>query len=378
MTDFSLFSSAPYYQQVLGGLALVVVVAMVLERALSVPFEWGLIKDFLDRSKLRAPLAFLAAWAVCWQMKFDLLAILSNNKTEVWNAFSIGVLVTAAVIAGGSKGAVLLFQGVLGFGKEAVDAAVAQKTMAAAAPPPGFARPPATLSLRTSAPGSAAALAPNVPQATVAAAGMANGVDTNADCTTFAQCIADDGARFVCRYYRPGNTAALTRAEAQALVNAGLSIVPVFEGSGASPGWFTAQQGAADALHALGHAAAVGQPGGSAIYFAVDFDAGPGQVGSAISTYFQAINNTFASNNATYRVGVYGSGLVCSTIVNAGLASFGWLSGSKGWRGYTAYNSVATIVQIITSPETRICNGALAIDRDVAQSADFGAFSSLV
>jgi hypothetical protein len=373
MTDFSLFSSAAYYQQVLGALALIVVMAMLLERALSVPFEWGLVKDFLDRTKLRAPIAFLAAWAICWQMKFDVLAVLANDKAWAWNAFSIGVLMTAAVIAGGSKGAVLLFQGVLGFGKEAVDATVARKTMAASLPATPGARPAATLSART--PGAAAVLAA-APRA--AAAGMANGVDTNADCTAFAACIVDDGASFVCRYYRPGHSAALTRPEAEALVNAGLSIVPVFEGGGNSINWFTAQQGAADALHALGHAATVGQPAGSAIYFAVDLDASPGQVGSAISTYFQAVNNTFAANNASYRVGIYGSGLVCSSIIGAGLASLGWLSGSKGWRGYTAYDPAATIVQIITSPETRICNGALAVDRDVAQSADFGAFSSLV
>lgn len=373
MTDFSLFSSASYYQQVLGGLALVVVLAMVLERALSVPFEWGFLKDFLERTKLRSPIAFLAAWAICWQMKFDLLAALANNKAEIWNAFSIGVLMTAAVIAGGSKGAVLLFQGVLGFGKEAVDATVAKKTMAAALPAPPGARPSATLSARTlTAPGGL----PPAPGG--ALAGMANGIDTNADCTAFAQGIVDDGASFVCRYYRPGQSAALTRSEAQALVNAGLSIVPVFEGGGNSVNWFTAQQGAADALHALGHAAAVGQPAGSAIYFAVDFDASPGQVGSAISTYFQAVNSTFAGNNASYRIGIYGSGLACSTIIGAGLASLGWLSGSKGWRGYAAYDPAATIVQIITSPETRICGGALAVDRDVAQSADYGAFNRLV
>lgn len=373
MTDFSLFSNASYYQQVLGALALIVVLAMVLERALSVPFEWGLVKDFLDRTKLRAPLAFLAAWAVCWQMKFDLLAVLASNKAGTWNAFSIGVLMTAAVIAGGSKGAVLLFQGVLGFGKEAVDATVARKTMAATLPTPPGTRPAATLIRRTP---TAPAILPPAPSA--AGGGVANGVDTNVDCTAFAQCIVEDGASFVCRYYRPGHSAALTRSEAQALVDAGLSIVPVFEGAGDSINWFTAQQGAADALHALGHAAAVGQPADSAIYFAVDFDASAGQVGSAISTYFHAVNTTFTGNNAPYRVGVYGSGLVCSTIVGAGLASFGWLSGSKGWRGYAAYDPAATIVQIITSAPTRICGGALEVDRDVAQSADFGAFNRLI
>jgi hypothetical protein len=207
--------------------------------------------------------------------------------------------------------------------------------------------------------------------------GTANGIDTSADCTGFAQCIADEGARFVCRYYRPGSTGALTAAEAGALVGAGLAIVPVYEGAGNRIGWFNAPQGLADAQAALGHAASIGQPAGSAIYFAVDFDASPGEVGSAISHYFAAINETFRSRGAPYRIGVYGSGLVCSTVIGAGLASLGWLSGSRGWRGYTTYAAAATIVQVITAPPTRICNGQLEIDRDIGRSADIGAFTTL-
>ena len=207
--------------------------------------------------------------------------------------------------------------------------------------------------------------------------GSANGVDTSTDCTGFAQCIAAEGARFVCRYYRPGSTGALTTAEASALIGAGLAIVPVFEGAGNRVGWFNAQQGVADAQAALGHAASIGQPAGSAIYFAVDFDASAGDVGSAITSYFVALNNTFRSRNAPYRIGVYGSGLVCSTLTGAGLASLGWLSGSRGWRGYATYVPGATIVQVITAPPTRLCNGQLEVDRDIGQSADIGAFTTL-
>ena len=181
----------------------------------------------------------------------------------------------------------------------------------------------------------------------------------------------------MCRYYRPGSTGALTAAEAAALIGTGLAIVPVFEGAGNRVGWFNAQQGASDALAALGHAASIGQPPGSAIYFAVDFDASAGEVGSAITSYFVAVNNTFRSRNAPYRIGIYGSGLVCSTLTGAGLASLGWLSGSRGWRGYATYVPAATIVQVITAPPTRLCNGQLEVDRDIGQSADIGAFTTL-
>jgi hypothetical protein len=377
---------AQYFEQVLSALAVVVVLAMFLERALSLPFEWGPLKDFLERRKLRAPLAFVVAWVICWQMKFDLLQIMAQQQPKPdATLLSIGVILTAAVVAGGSKGAVLLFQGILGFGKEAVDATVAQKTMTATLPQPSAAPrtappsppPPVPAPVTGLLPASAPlpSLSPISPPVAV---GLANGVDTSADCTGFAACIAADGARFVCRYYRPGSTGALTAAEAHALIGAGLAIVAVFEGAGDKIGWFTAQQGAADAQAALGHAASMGQPPGSAIYFAVDFDASPGEVGSAITSYFAAVSSTFRNVGAPYRIGVYGSGLVCSTIIGANLASLGWLSGSRGWRGYATYARAATIVQVITAPPTLICNGQLAIDRDIGQSADIGAFATLV
>ena len=62
-----------YYTQMLAALALIVVLALVLERALSVPFEWGAISEYLDRFKLRAPIAFGVAYLICWHAKFDLL-----------------------------------------------------------------------------------------------------------------------------------------------------------------------------------------------------------------------------------------------------------------------------------------------------------------
>ncbi|MBN9091611.1 MAG: DUF1906 domain-containing protein [Reyranella sp.] len=370
--------NAQYFEQVLSALAVVVVLAMFLERALSLPFEWGPLKDFLERKKLRAPLAFAVAWVICWQMKFDLLQVMGQQPPKPeGNLLSIGVILTAAVVAGGSKGAILLFQGILGFGKEAVDASVAQKTMAATLPPPGAAPAPrAAPPPLPPAMGLLPAVAPP-PSPLAVAAALANGIDTSTDCTGFAACIAADGARFVCRYYRPGSTGALTTAEAQVLVGAGLAIVAVFEGAGNKIGWFSAQQGVADAQAALGHAASIGQPAGSAIYFAVDFDADPGEVGSAITSYFAAVNSTFRNGGAPYRIGVYGSGLVCSTLIGANLASLGWLSGSRGWRGYTTYARAATIVQVITAPPTLICNGQLAVDRDVGQNADIGAFSTL-
>ncbi len=140
--DAGAFLQSEYYQSVLGALALIVVLSMVLERALSVPFEWSLWSKWLEEKMLRAPISFAVAWVICFQMHFDLLPILTNAR-EAWvGTFSIGTFLTAGVIAGGSKGAILLFQGILGFSKQAVDARVEQSKLTAArppaaAPPPG-------------------------------------------------------------------------------------------------------------------------------------------------------------------------------------------------------------------------------------------------
>lgn len=105
---------------VLWGLAIVVILSMVLERALQMPFEWGPIQGFIETKKLRAPIAVIVAALICSSAGFDLISVIASRNATTWH----GVLITAALIAGGSKGAILLFQGILGFAKENVDAKV--------------------------------------------------------------------------------------------------------------------------------------------------------------------------------------------------------------------------------------------------------------
>jgi hypothetical protein len=97
-----------------------------------VPFEWSAWSKWLEDKKLRAPIALVVAWVICVQMQFDLLPILTKAEKAWQGSFAIGTFITAGVIAGGSKGAILLFQGILGFGKQAVDARVDRRTASAA------------------------------------------------------------------------------------------------------------------------------------------------------------------------------------------------------------------------------------------------------
>jgi len=116
-----------HYQNVLGALILVVVLAMLLERALAVVFEWSVIRDRIKDNNLRVPIAFGASYWICVWGQFDVLSVVFAKSGGYSGPLSFGTFATSAIIAGGSKGAILLFQGVLGFGREAVKARIEAK-----------------------------------------------------------------------------------------------------------------------------------------------------------------------------------------------------------------------------------------------------------
>ncbi len=206
--------------------------------------------------------------------------------------------------------------------------------------------------------------------AVIAAAGL----DTDAICAPFASQIADGHFDFVVRYYRPDSVSGLSKSEATVLAGVGLRLAVVFEGvPGAKPAHYVAQQGARDAAAALLQAERIGQPAGSAIYFAVDTDMLLDGVTNRALPYFTAIRAALAAAPVKYRLGVYGSGLVCETLKDRGLVDLTWLSGRTGWIGHADYADKADLLQVL--PELRICNGQLVVDRDYARTADFGQFS---
>jgi hypothetical protein len=173
--------------------------------------------------------------------------------------------------------------------------------------------------------------------------------------------------RFIGRYYSRTTThpdKVLKRAEAQLISQSRIQLVTVYEDAPTSGSYFSADRGAKDAAGALQQAAAAGQPQGSAIYFTVDYDA-PASDHAAIQAYFAAVASTIAGK---YRVGVYGSGDICTLILGAGSAALAWLAQSTGWSGYDSF----TRWNINQGPETSVCG--LNSDLDVARG-DFGAFT---
>jgi peptidoglycan hydrolase-like protein with peptidoglycan-binding domain len=198
------------------------------------------------------------------------------------------------------------------------------------------------------------------------------GVDTNANCTRFADCIRTAGMEFAVRYYAsPENSSkVLTRKEALALSAAGLELVPVFENT-ANLADFTGEAGEQHANDALACATAVGQPDNTAIYFGIDFEVELPDIKGRITDYFTAIKGVIGNDQRGLKIGVYGSGLTCRTLRNAGLAAYTWTSQSTSFHETVAFCTQANMAQC--NPTRKIC-GTLSVDDNVALTADFGTF----
>lgn len=156
-------------------------------------------------------------------------------------------------------------------------------------------------------------------------------IDTNIDVTNHLGAISAAGIKSIGRYYSHSSSKRLTKREAAAITAAGLTMFVVFE-DGAHP-VLTRDAGARDAQAALAQAAAVGQPQGSAIYFALDSDLGSSQL-PGVRAYFSGVRDTVGG---TYELGVYGDGTVCQILLDEGVCRFAWLSASRGFSGSKAF-----------------------------------------
>jgi hypothetical protein len=175
--------------------------------------------------------------------------------------------------------------------------------------------------------------------------GQPRGIDLPIDASDVLNELKGSHVDFVARYYRQPTSRwpTLTAAEAQRLSSLGLKIVTVWESHSHNPAYFSYATGYNDALSAYSQARNVGQPPGSAIYFAVDFDARGEQL-AYVDQYFRGIYaGMYAASGGrrVYKIGVYGSGMVCAEVRQAGLAQYSWLSNSTAWAGsldYTDWN----------------------------------------
>ena len=205
--------------------------------------------------------------------------------------------------------------------------------------------------------------------------GAARGIDMPTDASdVIGELQGRPWLQFVARYYRDpaSRWPALTPNEVRRLSALGLKIVTVWEWHSSDPAYFSYATGYNDALSAARQARTVGQPPGSAIYFAVDFNA-RGAALYQVDQYFGGINAGLAAaggGRPEYKVGVYGSGAVCASVRGAGLAQYAWLSGSSAWDGTASY-SAWNIRQ--AAQGARFSNLSFSHDANEARN-DYGGF----
>ena len=183
--------------------------------------------------------------------------------------------------------------------------------------------------------------------------------------------FADNDISFVCRYLRRTVTSSLSPTERDLIHSHGLDIVCFFQYSSNTASYFTEANAELDANAALVDAEVLNMPDGAAIYFAVDYDASTTDINNKIIPYFRKIAEVFAANEAPYRIGVYGSGLVCKTLKDTNnIAELTFLCGSTGYQGRSSYNSLTRFDVRQIAPSTTL--GGISIDYDETWKTDFG------
>jgi hypothetical protein len=209
-------------------------------------------------------------------------------------------------------------------------------------------------------------------------------IDTPNSTKNKLPCLLSQGVKTIIRYYNFSNSQSLPEKclkldEAQAIVSHGLDLAVVFQQRQNCVEDFSKSKGIAAGRRAFRHAHdAIGQPPGSGIYFAVDFDVAPDAIASSVIPFFEGVREAFDSESyggPGYRVGVYGSGLLCDTLVDRGLATLRWLTMSRGFRGTREALQDGRYHLAQRYPEAKICG--ISVDYNEANPAmpDFGAFT---
>jgi peptidoglycan hydrolase-like protein with peptidoglycan-binding domain len=168
------------------------------------------------------------------------------------------------------------------------------------------------------------------------------------------------GKTFAMRYLSHSTSGKnLTKSEATSLSSAGIDLGVVWEttSSRAKAGYAAGQQ---DAKDADAQAKACGMPNGKPIYFAVDFDASPGDK-AAILNYFKGVASVIGKN----RTGMYGGYYPIKWAFDAGDIAYGWQT--YAWSG-GKWDSRAQLRQYSNDHVI----GGVGLDYDRSVKSDFG------
>lgn len=190
---------------------------------------------------------------------------------------------------------------------------------------------------------------------------MILGYDTEESAVLILERLKAAGVGFACRYLASSRKG-MTKEEVQALASIGVKIVSVYETT-ENRALEGADAGTEDMANAIDLAAALGQPQGSDIFLAVDFDASQAQIAGPITDYFTAAAKEAMGECA---VSVYGNGLTCQWLKGKLLAKHTWVAGGKGMQGTRAFLATGRWDIQQDVGDERSLNLGIDIDSDIA------------
>lgn len=211
-----------------------------------------------------------------------------------------------------------------------------------------------------------------------------NIIDTPNNTKRKVDCLYTKGITTVIRYYNFSNTLNLPEKclkldEAQALSARGIQIVTVFQQRQNQSGDFSRPRGIKTGKRVFRYASEdIGQPFGSVIYFAVDFDANEREFETNIVPFYEGIRQAFAEESddeGSFKIGTYGSGFVCEGLSQRGLSEYTWLSMSRGFRGTKNAIKNGNYHLLQRFPESTICGLSVDYNETNPNASDFGAFT---
>jgi len=86
------------FTNALTALMLGLVLSLMVERSLATVFNWRFYREHLSGRGLKVPIALLVSYLVCRAYPVDLLGLIFTRSVS-----SIGIVVSAGLLAGGSK-----------------------------------------------------------------------------------------------------------------------------------------------------------------------------------------------------------------------------------------------------------------------------------
>lgn len=177
------------------------------------------------------------------------------------------------------------------------------------------------------------------------------------------EALLDAGKTFVGRYLTHTSGMKLSRAEADKYHAAGIDIISVWE-DGFDAAKDGEKRGFKDGVAACEQARHLDQPRGTAIFFAVDFEA----AGPDVQAYFEGARH--ACREYGYALGAYGSKTVVGHLFDEDLIDYGFQT--YAW-SHHEWDPRAHVKQVLINlPEEELEVGGAAVDYCRSTALDFG------